>query len=164
MCGHPLHHSSNTPSMRFSEHYIIGNSRAVRGSERCQLLQLGMLLAIQLGDSHSELLAVLRPLLLQLMADPTASPQERAVVGAHTHTHTHTHTYTHTHTHTCTHTHTHTRDTHTCAHTRAHVHTHTHTHTHNNVLLFAVQAVMVLGVCTFIQGDILVSTSSSSCQ
>ncbi len=67
--------------------YIIVNSHPVRGSERCQLLQLGMLLAIQLGDDHPELLASLKPLVVQLMLDPAASAQERAMVSD-THTHT----------------------------------------------------------------------------
>ena len=40
-----------------------------------------MLLAVQLGAGYPELLAALKPVVAQLMADPTVSSQERAGVS-----------------------------------------------------------------------------------
>ena len=53
---------------------------AVRGSERCALLQLVMLLAVQLGDGQPELLTAVKPLLLQVSLDSSVSAQERGMV------------------------------------------------------------------------------------
>lgn len=54
---------------------------AVRGGERCELLQLASLLAVQFGVEHPELLAAMKLPLLQLGQDPTASSAERAAVS-----------------------------------------------------------------------------------
>lgn len=53
----------------------------VRGGERCELLQLASLLAVQFGVEHPELLATMKLPLLQLGQDPTASSAERAAVS-----------------------------------------------------------------------------------
>ena len=54
---------------------------AVRGGERCELLQLASLLAVQFGVEHPELLVAMKAPLLQLGQDPTAGVAERAVVS-----------------------------------------------------------------------------------
>lgn len=53
----------------------------VKGGERCELLQLVSLLAVQFGVEHPELLAAMKLPLLQLGQDPTASVAERATVS-----------------------------------------------------------------------------------
>lgn len=53
----------------------------VRGGERCELLQMASLLAVQFGVEHPELLAAMKLPLLQLGQDPTASSAERAAVS-----------------------------------------------------------------------------------
>lgn len=52
-----------------------------RGSERCALLQLAMLLAVQLGEDHPELLTAVKPLLMQMSLDSSVAAQERAMVS-----------------------------------------------------------------------------------
>ena len=52
-----------------------------RGSERCALLQLAMLLAVQLGEGHPELLTAVKPLLMQMSLDSSVAAQERAMVS-----------------------------------------------------------------------------------
>lgn len=56
-------------------------SVVARGSERCALLQLAMLLAVQLGEGHPELLTAVKPLLMQMSLDSSVATQERAMVS-----------------------------------------------------------------------------------
>ena len=51
-----------------------------------------MLLGVQLGGGHSELLVAVKPVVSQLMLDPSVSAQERAAVSDR-HTDKQTHTY-----------------------------------------------------------------------
>lgn len=57
---------------------IVRGLKKVKGGERCSLLQLAMLLTAQLGAGHPELLVALKPVMAQLMGDPSVSALERA--------------------------------------------------------------------------------------
>ena len=59
----------------------LAPSIIARGSERCALLQLAMLLAVQLGEGHPELLTAVKPLLMQMSLDSSVATQERAMVS-----------------------------------------------------------------------------------
>ena len=60
---------------------FLAPSIVARGSERCALLQLAMLLAVQLGEGHPELLTAVKPLLMQMSLDSSVAAQERAMVS-----------------------------------------------------------------------------------
>ena len=60
-------------------------SLAVLGRERCELLQLSALLAVQFGMDQAEVATALKPTVSQLAQDPTIAVQERAKVCAKPH-------------------------------------------------------------------------------
>lgn len=64
-----------------NENTMASSSFTVRGGERCELLQLVSLLAVQFGVEHPELLVAMKLPLLQLGQDPTATAAERATVS-----------------------------------------------------------------------------------
>jgi hypothetical protein len=73
MAGHHLVESKET-----LVDILVRGVKKLRGGERCELIQLTSLLAVQFGVEHSELLAAMKLPLLQLGQDPTATPAERA--------------------------------------------------------------------------------------
>ena len=53
----------------------------VRGKERCQLLDLVLLVAVQLGSDHFQLFIEFRPVLTAVVKDHTVTMEERSAVS-----------------------------------------------------------------------------------